>query len=45
MIVKEEALIEDMIYEIRGVQVMLSSEVAVTKCHKLFIKKGMISNE
>ena len=37
--------IEDMIYEINGKQVMLDSEISATKCHELFIKKGMISNE
>ena len=26
--------IENMIYEIRGVQVMLDSEITVTKCHR-----------
>lgn len=28
---RENIVIEDMIYEIRGVQVMLSSEISVTK--------------
>ena len=30
---KEETKIENMIYEIRGVQVMLDSEISATKCH------------
>ena len=42
---QENIDIENMIYEIRGKQVMLDSEVAITKCYKLFIKKGMINNE
>ena len=32
IIEKEQILIEDMIYEIRGVQVMLDSEISATKC-------------
>ena len=31
IIVKGETLVEDMIYEIRGVQVMLQQELSVTK--------------
>lgn len=30
---KEKIIIEDMIYEVRGVQVMLSSEISATKWH------------
>ena len=45
LIVEEKPKIEDMIYEIRGKQVMLDSEMSVTKCHELFIKKDMINNE
>ena len=33
VIEKENIKIEDMIYEIRGVQVMLDSEISATKCH------------
>lgn len=33
VIERENIVIEDMIYEIRGVQVMLSSDVFVTKCN------------
>ena len=33
IIEKEEIKIENMIYEIRGVQVMLDSEISATKCH------------
>ena len=33
VIVKENIKIENMIYEIRGVQVMLDSEISATKCH------------
>ena len=29
----EEIKIENMIYEIRGKQVMLDSEISITKCH------------
>lgn len=42
---KETIKIENMIYEIRGVQVMLDSEFDVTECHRLFIKKRMINYE
>ena len=31
VIVKEEIVIENLIYEVRGVQVMLDSELSVTK--------------
>ena len=31
LIEKENILIEDMIYEVRGVQVMLDSEISATK--------------
>lgn len=31
---KESVVIENMIYEIRGKQVMLDSEILITKCHK-----------
>lgn len=30
---KEETKIENLIYEIRGKQVMLDSEISATKCH------------
>ncbi len=30
---KEEIKIENLIYEIRGKQVMLDSEISATKCH------------
>ena len=33
IIEKENIIIEDMIYEVRGVQVMLDSEISVTKLH------------
>ena len=33
VIEKENIIIKDMIYEIRGTQVMLDSEIVVTKCH------------
>lgn len=33
VVTKENIKIEDMIYEIRGKQVMLDSEISVTKCH------------
>ena len=33
IIEKEQILIEDMIYEVRGVQVMLDSDIVTTKCH------------
>ena len=33
VIIKDTIKIEDMIYEIRGKQVMLDSELVVTKCH------------
>ena len=33
LIEKENILIEDMIYEVRGVQVMLDSEISATKWH------------
>lgn len=36
IIKKEEIKIDDMIYVVRGVQVMLSSELFVTKCHNCF---------
>lgn len=32
-ILKEEVVIENMIYEIRGKQVMLDSKLCVSKCH------------
>ena len=32
-IVEKEVVIEDMIYEIRGKQVMLDSEISATKWH------------
>lgn len=32
-IVKEREKVENLIYEIRDVQVMLDSEISVTKCH------------
>lgn len=32
--VLEEIKVKDMIYEIRGKQVMLDSEISVVKCHK-----------
>jgi len=32
-IIEKQVKIENMIYEIRGVQVMLDSEISVTKCH------------
>jgi len=33
IIEKEEITIEEMIYEVRGVQVMLDSEISATKWH------------
>lgn len=39
IIEKEIVNIEDMIYEIRGVQVMLDSEISETKCHNYFIRR------
>lgn len=45
IVTTDDINIENMIYEIRGKQVMLDSEIFATKCHELFIKKGMISNE
>ena len=33
IILDKKINIEDMIYEVRGKQVMLDSEIAVTKCH------------
>ena len=45
VIEKDKIRIENMIYEIRGIQVILDSEIVVTKCHRLFIKKGMINYE
>ena len=42
---KDEIVIENLIYEVRGKQVMLDSEISETKCHELFIKKGMINSE
>ena len=36
VIEKEKFKIENMIYEIRGVQVMLNSEIVVIKCHDYF---------
>ena len=33
IIEKEKVVIENMIYEVRGVQVMLSSEISATKWH------------
>ena len=33
VILKEKIIIENLIYEIRGVQVMLGSEIVVTKWH------------
>jgi len=32
-IIEEKLIIENMIYEIRGVQVMLDSEIYASKCH------------
>ena len=31
--VKDKVVVEDLIYEVRGKQVMLDSEIGVTKCH------------
>ena len=45
VIEKEEIKIENLVYNIRGQQVMLDSEIVVTKCHRLFIKKGIINYE
>lgn len=33
VVTKEDIKIENMIYEIRGKQVMLDSEISATKCH------------
>ena len=38
VIEKEEIKIEDMIYEIKGVQVMLDSEISATKWHVIKLK-------
>ena len=45
LMIYNEIKVEDMIYEIRGKQVILDSKLDVTKCQKIFIKKGMINNE
>ena len=45
LIETENIKIEEMIYEIRGKQVMLDSEMSITKCHSLITKKGVINNE
>ena len=37
--------IEDMIYEINDKQVMLNSEISITKCRSLIINKGVINHE
>ena len=37
--IKDEVVIENLIYEIRGKQVMLDSKIAVTKCHNYFYGK------
>ena len=39
LIVKHDVVIKNLIYEIRGKQVMLDSEIAVTKCHNYFYGK------
>ena len=39
VIVKDEVVIENLIYELRGKQVMLDSEIVVTKCHDYFFDK------
>lgn len=36
IIEKENIIIEDLIYEIRGVKVMLDSEISIAKCHNYF---------
>ena len=45
LIIKENAVIENLIYEIRGKQVMLDNEIFITKYHSLITKKGVINNE
>ena len=42
IIEKENIIIEDMIYEIRGVQVMFDSEISTTKCHSYLYDKIII---
>ena len=39
VILKDEVIIEDLIYEIRGKQVMLDSEISATKWHDYLIDK------
>lgn len=39
IIEKEDINIENMIYEINNVEVMLDSEIAVTKCHDYLYNK------
>jgi len=39
VIEKEDVEIKDMIYEIRGVDVMFDSEIFATKCHDYFYVK------
>ena len=41
----EKENIENLIYEVRGKQVMLDSEVSVTKCHNYTIWKGENNHE
>jgi len=36
IIVKEDVKIENMIFEVRGKQVMFDSEISVNKCHNYF---------
>ena len=36
IIEKENITIEDMVYEMRGVQVMFDSEISTTKCYYYF---------
>lgn len=40
IIEKDNVLIEDMIYVVNGVEVMLDSKIAVTKYHRNYNKEG-----
>ena len=39
LIEQKNVIVENMIYEIRGKQVMLDSEISATKCHEYIFDK------
>ena len=39
VVIKNEVVIENLIYEIRGKLVMLDSEIAAIKCHRYYNKE------